>query len=118
METTKNQTAVTYTSVLITFILLLTVLVVHLAFYTVIFTAIRKVKALALNLFVYKQQYHMQTRHTRLPTDDDNQPLITHSIVELPPRPYPQALEQAETGAKITEEHIQSTSPNVLAGDM
>ena len=106
METNKNQVVVAYTSIAITSAFLLAVIVFHVYQYSGL--------AYTINHFmvIYKEKHH--TGCSRLPDDEDNQSLITHSVVEIP-RPN---LEQRESAIQEVTENTPTTNSHVVMVDV
>ena len=80
--TTKEQTIVAYTSVLITIICLLIVILFHLYRYSGLLSAMKKIKVFIIWINNYRKNRHFCG--ARLPDEEDDHPLITHTVVELP----------------------------------
>ena len=82
--TTNNQTIVAFTSVLITIICLLIVILFHMYRYSGLLSATKQIIAFIIHISNCRKKYQSLTNGARLPEVEDDQPLITHTIVELP----------------------------------
>ena len=80
--TTKEQTIVAYTSVLITMICLLIVILFHLYRFSGLLSVMKKTKVFIIWINNYRKNRHFGG--ARLPDEEDDRPLITHTVVELP----------------------------------
>ena len=79
----KNQAIVAYTSVMLTFILLLAVLVFHIFQYTGLLSTIHMITK---KLLTFKNNCTATYGHwhVRLPNNEHSEPLVTESSVEIP----------------------------------
>ena len=82
--TTNNQTIVAYTSVLITIVCLLIVILFHMYRYSGLLSATKQIIAFIIQISNCRKKYQSLTNGARLPDVEDDQPLITHTVVELP----------------------------------
>ena len=82
--TTNKQTIVAYTSVLITIVCLLIVILFHIYRYSGLLSATKQIIAFIIQISNCRKKYQSLTNGARLPEVEDDQPLITHTIVELP----------------------------------
>ena len=84
-DSNKNQTAIAYTSVMITFALLLAVVTFHVAHYAGLFSITQKIAA---KFLADRKRHHVRRIQAGTPSDinidEDYQPLITQSVVEVP----------------------------------
>ena len=83
-ETTEHQISIAYSSISVTFILLVIVMLFHVFRYTCLFTVIKVMKT-----SIVKFQENRKNRCTKQTCsapneEEDSEPLITHSVVELP----------------------------------
>ena len=81
-ENTNHQIPVAYTSVVITFTLLLSVLLYHVYHYTGLFSVVKMMKTSVKKFQEYRKNNH--TGQTGISEAEDDLPLITHSTVEFP----------------------------------
>ena len=81
---TKKQTIIAYTSVLITIVCLLIVILFHMYRYSGLLSATKQIIAFIIQISNCRKKYQSLTNGARLPEVEDDQPLITHTIVELP----------------------------------
>ena len=81
---TKEQTIVAYTSVLITIICLLVVILFHLYRYSGLLSVMKKTKVFIIWINNYRK--NRRFGGARLPDEEDDLALITHTVVELPQR--------------------------------
>ena len=80
--TTKEQTIVAYTSVFITIICLLIVILFHLYRYSGLLSVMKKIKAFIIRINNCRKNLHFSG--ARLPDEEDDRTVITHTVVELP----------------------------------
>ena len=81
-DRSKNQTAVAYTSVMITFALLLAIIAFHVTRYAGLLSVVQKTTA---KFLACRKKHHARCVQTGTPIDEDNlnQPLITQSVIEI-----------------------------------
>ena len=78
-DTRKTQAAVAHISVVVTFVLLLSVIIYHICRFTSLFSMIRKTKISMTKLLVYKRKKSIG----QVVKTPDNQTPITYSTVEI-----------------------------------
>ena len=106
-ETTIHQIPVAYTSVVITFTLLLSVLLYHVYHYTGLFSVVKMMKTSVEKFQEYRKNNH--TGQAGISEAEDDLPLITHSTVEFP---IPD-LEQSRLQSVI----VNTSSDNMVMDD-
>ena len=105
--TSKNQTVVAYISIMITFAILLAVIIFHMFRHTSLLSTTKVIKTFMAKSPEYKKINH--SINDLSPGDEDNQLLITHSVVEIS-NPY---LEQ-ESAVKKEKVNTPTASPHVV----
>ena len=122
--TTKEQTIVAYTSVLITIICLLVVILFHLYRYSGLLSVMKNIKAFIIRINNCRKNRHFGG--ARLPDEEDDRPLITHTVVELPhPRYLHHESQQRDPAVLVLESpalegdgDLQPFSPSLVLDDV
>ena len=106
----KNQTIVAYISVMLTFALLLAVIAFHILQYTGLLSIIQKI---AKKLLAFKNNCIVTYGrwHVRIPDNENSEPLITESSVEIPK--FLESPGSTELELSTSTQYTQFMSPTV-----
>ena len=83
-EATEHQISIAYSSILVTLTLLVIVMLLHVFRYTCLYSVIKVMKTSVVNLRTNRKSHRTKQTCSAPNEEEDSEPLITQSVVELP----------------------------------
>lgn len=108
--TTEKQIIVAYVSISLTFTFLMAIIAYHLFHHAGLYSGIKKITNF-ISKKVKCRNNHRFRSATVPSNDEDDQPLITHSIVEIPSTDLPLEVQQVEAVLDPEEEEEETSEP-------